>query len=179
MDLFPAVLMISHSLSHGLHNLYKSHNFLLHLARSNLLVPLLLPALPDFETLPSYPVRESFPNLLCSMHSSLSRLGHTGPHGPTIQHDNRSPGPHATTSRVTSSGSRTVLTPRLGTSDHGAPFDHFVSRPLLSDRAQRPGPDSDGPEQLPAKPIMIVDVLQQAFHRGAISTGRAAERRRG
>ena len=142
MDLFPAVLMISHSLPHGLHNLYNSHNFSLQLARSNLLVPLLLPTLPDFETLPSYPVWAPFPNLLCSMHSSLSRLCHTGPHGPTILHNNRSPGPHATTSRITSlhqghapcsrhDSARLITAYPLTTSCHVPSFQTGPSAPAL------------------------------------------------
>ena len=39
--------------------------------------------------------------------------------------------------------------------DHGSPFDHFVSRPLRSGRAPRPGPDSDGQDATLTSPSPI------------------------
>ena len=88
------------------------------------------------------------------MHGSLPRPGFTGPlraHDPA-RHSLSGPARNHLPGHVPSSGSRTVLTSRLGIPDHGAPFDHFVARPLLSGGAQCPGPDSDGPDTTVTSP---------------------------
>ena len=88
------------------------------------------------------------------MHGSLPRPGFTGPlraHDPA-RHSLSGPARNHLPGHVPSSGSRTVLTLRLGIPDHGSPFDHFVARPLLSGGAQCPGPDSDGPDTTVTSP---------------------------
>jgi hypothetical protein len=81
------------------------------------------------------------------MYGSLPRPGFTGhllrAHDPA-RHSLSGPARNHLPGHVPSSGSRTVLTLRLGIPDHGSPFDHFVANPLLSGGAQCPGPDSDG-----------------------------------
>ena len=88
------------------------------------------------------------------MDGSLPRHGFTGPlraHDPA-RHSLSGPARNHLPGHVPSSGSRTVLTLRLGIPDHGSPFDHFVARPLLSGGAQCPGPDSDGPDTTVTSP---------------------------
>ena len=88
------------------------------------------------------------------MYGSLPRPGFTGPlraHDPA-RHSLSGPARNHLPGHVPSSGSRTVLTLRLGIPDHGSPFDHFVARPLLSGGAQCPGPDSDGPDTTVTSP---------------------------
>ena len=96
------------------------------------------------------------------MDGSLPRPGFTGPlraHDPA-RHSLSGPARNHLPGHVPSSGSRTVLTLRLGIPDHGSPFDHFVARPLLSPSApaltrmartppSRPPPDPAGPSARP------------------------------
>jgi len=133
----------------------------LRLAQSNLLGSPLLPASADFATLLSHSARAPFhPHIPHTCMALFLGPASPAPYGPTTRHGTRFPGPHATTSRVTSPhqghapcsryDSASLITAHpLTTSWHVPSFQAGPSAPALTRMARtppsRPPPDPAGP----------------------------------